>query len=217
MPMGRMFLSAPARRPKKKVLSNKALIRKVRALSNMEGTRLHASALLYSAVALVAGTADVNYFDDTAGLFTVTTDRLHHYYDAHIKLSCATAGGCTVRLLYGFDEDYDGTNMTSAEILNTATDSASGYLSADVVSYKESKNKNRNQNYRGVIVVDRLIAVEQNVPKAFNIRLPLYNRKTHATGGENIAEFYPFMLALSDEADATISVGIDYVYTNLSP
>lgn len=200
--------------PKKKVLSNRQLTKRVRSLTGQEGNRIMSSALLYSAVALVAGTPDINYFDDF-GLYAVGSDIIQHYFDCHIKLLCTTAGGCTVRLLYGFDEDYDGTNLTGAEILNTATDSASGYLTGAVANYKEAKHKNARVNYRTRIVWDKLIPLIQNEPKSFNVRLPMYNRKTKVATGANIAEFYPFMLALSDEADSTISVGVEYWRTNL--
>lgn len=203
--------------PKKKVLSNKQLTRKVRKLSGMEGEREHFADHLYAAVLLTAGTADINYFKDTSpiALFESSVTRIQHYYDCHIKLLCSAAGGATVRLLYGFDEDWDGTNLVVAEILDTTSDSVSGLLTADVVNFKESKHKNRAENYRCVIVKDMIIALEQNVPKAFNVRLPLFNRKSRKSGGANITEFTPFMLALADENDVTFSMAVDYYSTNI--
>lgn len=214
MPMGKMTRVVVAQPRKKKVLSNKALTKQIRSLKGQEGSRVMLANHLYNADALAAGTPDINYFDD-ATLFNTSAPAIQHYYDAHVKL-IATVGHATVRLLYGFDEDYDGDNLVAAEILDTTTDSASAYLSGDVVNFKESRNKNRNEQYRVVIVKDMIISLEQNVPKTFNIRLPLFNRKTPSASGENIAPFYPFMLALSDENASTISIGVEYYRTNLA-
>lgn len=213
MPAGSMTRRART----KKVLTNKQLTRRVRTLAKQEGSRAHTSAFLYSATLLSNGSADVNYFDDTPLLFgTLNLDRnvTHYYYDCHIKLSTVAATGTTVRLIYGFDNDYDGANLVASEIIAGGSDSSAPYVSGEVTSLKESKHPNRNENYRCTIVKDMIIALEPNVPKAFNVRLPLFGKKTKGSGGSNIPDFLPFMLALSDEGDSTISMGVNY-YKNV--
>ncbi len=199
---------------KKKVLSNKALTKRVRSLSKIEGARIHGSALLYSAVTLTAGTADINYFNDVSGLFNDISTNINHYFDVHIKLLAAAQS--TVRILYCYDEHWDGTNLISTEILDTATNSVSPYLSGLVNSYKESKNKNRDEEYRCVVVRDMLIALEAGVPKAFNVRLPLFNRKNYETSGINHPPYLPFILAMANQTDATFSMGVNYMTTDLN-
>ncbi len=199
---------------KPKVLSNKQLTRQVRSLSGKEGSRVTLSALLYSAVTLTAGTPDINYFDDAA-LFAVDSPKIQHYYDCHIKMVTTTAAGASVRILYGFDEAHSGTNLTAAQILNTTTDSASGYLTSTVANYKEGRHKNRINDYRCLIVKDMIIGLVANEPKVFNVRLPLYGRKTEAVTGANVADFLPFMLALADESNVVFSVGVEYWHTGL--
>ncbi len=200
------------RQPKKKVLTNKALTRQVRALSGKEGARIHTGGLLYSAVTLTAGTADINYFDD-ATLFFAGNTSINHYYDCSIKLLAAAQA--TVRILYCFDEHFDGTNLVASEIFETVDNSASNYLDGDVNNMKEAKNKNRREQYRCVVVRDMIIALEAGVPKAFRIRFPLFNRKSIEASGANQTTFLPFILALADESNVTFSMGVDYMRTNL--
>ncbi len=198
-----------------KVLSNKQLSKRVRGLSGNEGSRLVSSGLLYSAVTLTAGTPDINYFID-ATLFNAGTPNIQHYYDCHIKLLTTNAAGATVRILYGFDEKHDGTNLTAAELLDTTTDSVSGYLTGDVANFKEARHKNKREAFRGMIVKDMVVGLVANEPKIFNVRLPLFGRRTNIASGANLVEFLPFMLALADEGNVTFSVGVEYVHTNLT-
>ncbi len=198
---------------KKRILSNKALTKQVRSLSGQEGERIPTTALLYAAVTLGTAVADINYFDD-AGLFISADPTIHHYYDCSIKLLAAAQA--TVRILYCFDEHFDGDNLLVAEILNTVTDSVSPYLTGDVANMKEAKNKNRHEDYRCVVIRDQIIALEAGVPKAFNIRYPLFGRKTAGTTGSNFSTFFPFILAMADESDVTFSMGVSYMHTNLN-
>ncbi len=197
---------------KRKVLSNKQLTTKVRALMGTKGHSIHLSANLFGAVSLVAGTADINYFDD-AGLLAAAA--VNHYYDCHISLLTSTAGGATVRILYCFDEDYDDTNVTVADILAITTDSRSGYLSTAVKNLKEARHKNSLKKSRIVVVKDMLIPLINGEPKAFNIRLPLFNKVFKQIGGEINFEFLPFILALADEADVVMTMGVDHYFTQM--
>ncbi len=201
-----------------KVLSNKQLSKQVRTIKNSDGIRFHDSNLLYSAVTLTAGTPDINYFQDAASptLFSIGIIMVHSYYDCHFKLLTTNAAGATVRLLYGFDERFDGTNLTAAQIIDTTTDSASGYVDGVCVNHKEARKKNRDKAYRGVIVKDMLIPLIANEPKCFNLRLPLFNRKTYAESADNRVKFQPFMLALADEGNVTFSMGVDYYRNSIS-
>ncbi len=197
---------------KKKILTNKALTKKVRSLSGQEGERLQTSNLLYSNVTLTSAAADINYFDD-ATLFISDEPTIQLYYDCHIKLLAAAQA--TVRIMYCFDEHFDGTNIIISEILNTVTHSASPLLTGVVANMKEAKHKNRAKDYRCVVVRDQIVALEAGVPKAFSIRYPLFGRKTNATGGVLFSSFFPFIMALADESDVTFSLGVTYWHTKL--
>lgn len=202
---------------KKKVLTNKELTKKVRSLSGKEGARAKVSGFLYTADTLTAGTPDINYFDDAAtSLFNTANQFKHHYYDVHVKL--IAAADASVRIIYGFDENWDGTNLIATEILATATDSASPYATANgfVASLKESKHKNRADDYRCVVVKDMLIPIEAGVQKCFNMRLPLYNRVSKSSASDTNIAFFPFICALADESNVTITMGVNYWRTDMS-
>lgn len=200
---------------KKKVLSNKSLTKRVRALSNQEGERVIKQFQTDVASTLTAGTALIRYFDDSSAFTTGVTVK-HHYYDCHVKLLCSTAGGATVRMLYCFDEAWDGTNLVVAEILDSTADSGSPYLDDAVTNLKEARHKNRSNDYRCVVVKDMLIPLNNGEPKCFNMRLPLFHRRTAGTTSPNVSAFYPFMMFLADEANVLMSFEGSYVYTNLS-
>lgn len=212
MPLGKIVQITTKQKSKKKVLNNKQLTKQVRALSGTEGQRNMFPAFMYNAVALVAGTPNIQYFLDN-GLFLTTARYKHHYYDAKIQL--VSAGGGYVRLLYGFDVRFDGTNLTANQILDTTTHSASPYKVNECGLRKEAKNKNQDRTMRSQIVWDRLIPLVANERKVITVRLPLYNQITGAVANDSRAKFYPFMLALADDANATIDVGVNYVYTTL--
>lgn len=199
---------------KKKVLSNTQLTRKVRALEGTEGNRaVDEGGYIYSAVALTAGTADINYFD-AVGAFA-EQNRKHHYYTAWMKFVTTNAAGATLRIIFGYDEMYDGTPLTDAEILSTVTDSASEYARTNnpVATLKEARHKNRSRDYRAVIVEDMLIPLVANEPKAFKKILPMFNRLSKQINVEG--NFYPFMLLLCDEGAVTATVAVTEAYTNL--
>lgn len=199
-------------KPKKKILSNRQLTRQVRSLSGNEGERNVNPGFLYTAATLTAGTPDINYFDD-ASLFNTSKTNIQHYYDVRIELSAAAVS--FVRILYGFDEQFDGTNLVANQILSTTTNSASGLVTGECQKYKEANHKNNRYNPRAKIVRDIAVGLEANVPKVMNIRLPLYNRKTHSDANDSYSPFYPFVCALADSADAVITIGVDYVFTIL--
>lgn len=200
---------------KKKILSNRSLTKEVRSLRNQEGERVIKQFQTDVASLLTAGTALIRYFDDSSAFTTGVTVK-HHYYDCHLKLLCSTAGGATVRILYCFDESWDGTNLVVGEILDSTADSASPYLDDAVTNLKEARHKNRSNDYRCVVVKDKLIALNNGEPKCLSFRLPLFKRRTCGTTSPNVASFYPFMLFLADEANVTMSFEGSYVYTNLS-
>lgn len=208
---GRMIRVAKAQ-PSKKVLSNKQLTKKIRSLAKQEGSRKHLEGALYSATTLTAGISDINYFDDSS-LFSNTTNRIQHYYDCTIKLLTVAAAGATVRIIYGIDNDYNGTNVTEAFILDagSAGDSIAPYESSTCASYKESKHKNRDVDYRIGVIKDMVIGLEQNIPKIFKVKLPMFNKRTHV----NDFDFFPFVLALADENDVLMSMGVNYYFTDL--
>lgn len=213
MVAGKIIQLTSARGAKKRVLSNKQLTKQVRTLNNHEGSRKMVGAQMSANITLTAGTALIKYFDDDGVFSTGGETIIHHYYDMYFKFTAAADS--TVRILYGFDNAWDGTNLLVAELLTTVGDSTSPLLSGDVVSLRESNHKNREEDYRGVIVKDMLIALEAGVAKVFKVRLPLFNRKTRPVTGQNQVAFFPFLLLLADESDAIISIGCNYYRTAL--
>jgi len=197
---------------KKHVLSNKQLTRQLRSIKGTNGQRFKNPnpSLLYSNVTLAAGTADLNYFVDSSTVSNVAQKTLH-YINAYVKLLCTSASGATIRLIYGFDEEgrADG---SASEILDTATDSSSCYAS-ECAAIAETRHKNRQKKYRHAVVRDMMIPLIANEPKMLRLRLPLYNRIQRYDGTE--WSFRPWMLALSDEASSTISVGFETIATDL--
>lgn len=208
------------KKSKARVLSNKQLTRKVRAISGTEGARntVSSSTFLYDNATLVAGTAQMVYIQTVLGnnLFHTTNPRIHHYYDARIKLLTTSAGGATVRLIYGFDDEgrLDG---AVAEVLQVPSNSCSPLISSGAVSYKELRyKKNLLVDDRFNIVRDQIIPLVANEPKCMTIRLPLFNKKTREnSGGANLSGFQPFVLMLSDEANATVTWSMNYCSTDL--
>lgn len=216
MPPGRYYSTSVKAVPKKKkVLSNKALTQRVRALTNTSGERLHLGHGLYTAATLAAATAQLNYFDEAGQpLFQTGGEAIHHYYIAHIQLSCSTAGGSVVRLIYGWDNQPaydDGDDIIAGDVLESPTIPSSNYNDQTALPMKEANNKNSAENPRAIIVKDLLIPLIANEKKAFNVKLPLYNKKTNGATATK-SKFRPFMLALSD-VSSTFNMYVDYFYT----
>lgn len=199
---------------KKKAFSNKQATKEIRALKGKEGDRKHLSALLNTAATLTAGTPVVSYFDDSSLFSTDTVPHIHHYYNVRIELQAAAVS--YVRIIYGFDVDYDGTNLVASQILATTTNSASGYALGEAAPRKECIHKNQGFSQRAQIVWDQEIGLEANRPVVLNKRLPLYNMRTNASVNDSVVKFYPFMLYLADSANATLTCGVDYFYTALN-
>lgn len=214
MPAGKYF--AMNTTSKKKVLSNKSLTKQVRALKGTEGERKLTGELIYNAVTLTAGTADINYFA-ASGVFTSTAEcpMVLHSLDVKMKFLCATAAGATVRLLLCFDEHYNGTGIVASDIFYTSTgsNSVAPYNQYNTRSVKTYKNKNLDQTPRCVVIRDTIISLNQNEPKVVSFKVPLFNRKVMDIGVADYLKPHPFMCLLADEANVTASVAYTLDYT----
>jgi len=218
MPPGRYYSTTQVKivPKKKKVLSNKALTQRVRALTGTNGERLHNGHAMYEAVTLATNTPQIKFFDEITGpLFASTGDITHHYYIAHIQLGCTTAGGSVVRIIYGWDNQPaydDGDDLEPDDILESSAIPSSNYNDTKALPLKEANNKNCAENPRAVIVKDMLIPLIANEKKAFNVKLPLYNKKGN---GESATKnkFRPFLMAVAD-INSTFNMYVDYFYTS---
>jgi len=215
MPPGKYYSTTKTVQGKKKVLSNKALTQKVRSLTNTSGERLHNAHVFYDAVTLAAATPQLLYFDEAGeSLFVTAGEARHHYYTAHIQLSCSTAGGSVVRLIYGWDNQPaydDGDDIVTDDVLEQPTRPASNYNDQKALPLKEANNKNSAENPRAVIVKDLLIPLIANEKKAFHIKLPLYNKKSNGATGAR-SKFRPFFVALAD-VSTSFNMFVDYFYS----
>jgi len=216
MPGGKYFsLTNTVPTKKKKVLSNKALTQKVRTLANTNGQRRHAGHALYDAVTLAAATPQLIYFDDAGvSLFVTGGEVRHHYYTANIQLSCSTAGGSAVRLIYGWDNQPaygDGDDIIPDDVLEYPTKPTSNYNDIEALPLKEANNKNSGENPRAVIVKDLLIPLIANEKKAFHLKMPLYNKKSSGATAAR-SQFRPFFVAIAD-VSTSFDMRVDYYYT----
>lgn len=100
---------------KKKVLSNKALTRRVRALTGNEGQRTVTVGAIYSAVTLTAGTADINY---VTGINSMTDNLLHR---CKFYIHVVAPADSTLRIVLFEDNEPDQTELVVTGILNSAS------------------------------------------------------------------------------------------------
>jgi len=111
---------------KKKVLSNKALTRRVRALSGQEGTRSSTVGVLYDNVTLTAATADINYVTGFNGL---TNDVIHRI---RFFINVVAAEDSTLRIILFEDSEPDVTEAVVANLFQVTADTWSGYVVTDI-------------------------------------------------------------------------------------
>ncbi len=212
MPAGKMFLQARRVPRKARTVGNKQLLSRVRRLEGQDGERISADDHLVSAEAVAAAGSRVDYFTDIGALFNAALS-IQHYYMATIKLIPGAAG--TVRIVYGWDEHFDGTNLIISEIFDTGTDSASAYNTVITQSLKEGRHKNNNAPPRAVIVKDMTISMEAGQSKLFRVKLPMHNRKNQEGTSSGRFNFLPFLAIIADEAAITYSVACEYYFTAL--
>lgn len=189
---------------RKPVLSNRQLTRQVRSIKGTQGQRDKAGAVTASGVTLTAGTARIDNYGSIA-------DSLVHYVDFRIKLLCSTAGGATCRLIFFADEQYDGTGVVIADILNAPTDSVSPYLDDKCLPIKEARHKNRKFDARVVVYDDRTISLNNGEPKFFKVRMKLNGRRFREKDGTVLPRLG--VMALADESNCTYSLSYDRYYT----
>lgn len=200
-------------KPRKKVLSNKALTKQVRALKGTEGARYStdgSGVKIYDGTAISAGTSSLKYFSTvSSALFTTADSAIHHYYDVYVRLVTTNSTGALVRLLYGFDLEGD-TDGTSSQILGDDTQVTSGYAGASCKSLMEQNHKNSQIGARHVVVRDIPISLVANEIKMLKFRFPLFNKKTKTSE----VGFQPWIM-LTASHNITPVVQCNYVLTQL--
>lgn len=191
---------------KKKALSNKSLTKKVKTLERSEGLFARgATTKLYDAVALVAGTEDLNY------LTLDKTDAKYHYIDFAVKLLCSTAGGATVRILFCIDMFETDTDITSV----IGTDSIEYPSQSIALTPSEYRLHKRHDSVPTALVYkDVFMALNNGEPKVFKYRMNLHGKRYQDFSAK---QWQPFVSCLADEANVTISIGVNQAYTDLSP
>lgn len=106
---------------KKKVLSNKALTRRVRGLSGQEGQRVQTLSQPFNNITLDASTATIAY----VGEFNALTNDLIH--KLRINIHCVTNEDSTLRIIL-FEDNQPRTDEAEAvSILSTIVDTWSAY------------------------------------------------------------------------------------------
>lgn len=189
---------------KRRVLSNKALTKKVRALDNKKGQyEVHQPVVLYDAVTLTAGTEDLNYMTGEA---IVGDEQYAIGYIVHWKALCSTAGGATLRVLFCTDEQESDTDYTSV----LGTNSVGINDVANFVPLFLRKHKDNMTAIPGAIIhKDMLIALNNGEPKAGSFYVNMHRRYQGAIKG-----FDNFVTALADEADVLFSLNVRLITYN---
>lgn len=199
----------------KKVLSNKALTQRVRRLDRKEGQRnlypVTLSETGFDNVTLTAATADLNYVSNTIMVpSNSSNDYRIHYVEYWVRLLASAQA--TVRLLFGYDTAGTAAG-TVAEILSDVDSTCSGYKDGSCISVRENNHPNKDDENRFIIQRDVAMPLIANEPRLLKVRIPFKGRKA-AYNGENNT-FYPFILALSNASNATITVQGHLIATDM--
>ncbi len=143
-------------------LSNKALTRRVRGLSNQEGQRTQLVENLYNNVTVAANVADINYLTN---LNALTNDKLHRL---RLFIYIQAAADSMSRFILFEDTQPEQTEAIAGDILLVGTDPFSGYESAQnkVHPFGATRmTKNVEDNPRRIrIIKDLMIAHVQGGP-----------------------------------------------------
>lgn len=211
MPAGKMYKSVS--KTTKKKTNTKALSRRISKLENKIGTIEvpDTANYLYNAVTLVAGTEDINYFGSVTSEL-IPGDSEYKAYHIKCKLLCSTAGGATVRILFGIDNYESDTDITAI----LGTDSVKDYMSFTSglvmpVKYKKVET-NLEIKPRIYIYKDYLIPLINGEPKTFSFIWNMRGKKSSAGAS---SDWEPLVTALADEADVAITMSCSVVYNRL--
>ncbi len=195
---------ALARLHGKKVLSNKSLSSRVRALSGLEGTRTMENETLYGSTALSGGTAVINYLD---ALNALENDTLHR---VRLWIDYITTATNIVRIIFFQDNQATATEAVTADILQAEL-VRSGYNNGIHPFSAKMNNKNLDGKPRFRILKDMYfssVAGEFTSKLAKIVDIPLHNKKS--------SELVDYGLyVLSDVNGMTINIRASYDFTDL--
>ncbi len=179
MPAGKLFLAS---KPKKKVLSNKSLTQRVRALGGTEGDREMRSETVENATTLTANTANINYID-----IVETTSELLHSVRLFISM-VAPADGIS-RVIIFEDGEPALTETPASLILSNVADVFSSYITSVHPFATKRTHKNFNDLPRVRILRDFAISqsLQDSSERWFKIvTIPMYGRKLQGRLGIGI-------------------------------
>ncbi len=123
---------------KKSVLSNKALTRRVRALTGTEGERTTGFQNLYNAVTLGVNSSDINYL---AGMNSLTNSLIHRM---RVWVNITAVANSTTRIIVFEDTQLSATDLVSANILQIEEPFSSYAQDGAVVHPWSAKRLNKN-------------------------------------------------------------------------
>ncbi len=157
----------------KKVMSNKSLSQRVRALSGLEGTRKQVNQDLYNEVATAADVADINYMGIMNALNNVSFHRLRFW------LELTVAADSSNRIIVFEDRQASAAEAAVGDILVSGK-THSPYATASHPFSAKSNNKNLDGMPRIRILKDIyfsgvLSQITEKVVKIFDV--PLHNKK----------------------------------------
>lgn len=211
MPAGKIYKSV-SKTTKRKKTNTKALSRRISKLENKIGSIEvpDAANYLYNAVTLLAGTEDLNYFSDVSAELT-PTDSEYKAYHIKCKLLCSTAGGATVRILFGIDNYDSDTDIPAILGTNVVVDYMA-YTSGTVMPVKYKKlESNLEIKPKIYIYKDYLISLNNGEPKTFSFIWNMRGKKSSVGSGD----WEPLVTALANEANVAMTMSCSVVYNRL--
>ncbi len=184
---------------KKKVLSNKALTKRVRSLTGKEGSRDSLALSVFNNVTLVADTQEIIYLN-----IKQFVDTLIH--KIRVIVAITAPASCYFRLLLLEDQRDDAPDLVGGDILVQELPWAA-YDAGGIQPFGSKRlEKNLDKKYQGRIVKDMAFAMNFDVTperKMFKFDVPFNGRKIDGTADWLIS-------CISDEAcNVNIQVQVD--------
>ncbi len=165
---GRIF-----RGNKKKVLSNKALTKRVRSLTGIEGKRDGFVLSIFNNVTLVVNTQEIIYINLKQFVDTII-------HKIRVNVAITAPASCYFRLMLLEDQRDDAPDLTGGDILVQELPWA-GYATTDIQPFSSKRlEKNLAKKFQGRIVKDMLFAMNFDVTaekKMFKFDVPFNGRK----------------------------------------
>lgn len=200
-----------------KVFSNKKLTSKVKSILKKDGKRqaadIPASETGLSNSTITNGTSSFNYL--SSSVFSSTSQAIEnrmHYMDLYFKIVSSGTAGAVGRIIIGLDMSGSAASAAS-NILQDATQVASGYNATDCASSSEFRHVNRDIEFQHMVLKDISLNLVTNEPKLIKVRVPLHNRVERYDGVK--WNFRPWTLLLSNIANLTVTCAGSMVHTDL--